>query len=303
MSATVVVVTGASSGIGRATALRLARRHPVRLVLAARSAESLEAVAAACRSHGASGITVPTDVSDEAQVDRLAARAMERYGRIDAWISAASVMAYGSADQLPTETFRRVIDVNLFGQLHGARAAIAAFRSQDERPRGRIVIVGSLFSKITAPTVGAYAASKHATLALAETLRLELLGSAINVSTVLPATIDTPIYQHAADATGHEPHPIPPVVAPERVAAAIERVLHAPRRTVIVGRTQASLIPLRAALPAVYDRLTRMAMRRIALRGDPSPNREGNLSRPKPASNATSGGWGRFGRRGPRRDR
>src|SRR5690606_13423650 len=123
----VVVITGASSGIGRATATRLARQG-ANLVLAARRGHELEAVAAECREHGAGCLVVPTDVADEDAVQRLADRALGEFGRIDVWINDAAVSAFGPFEATPPEVYRRVIETNLFGCIHGTRAALRRFR-------------------------------------------------------------------------------------------------------------------------------------------------------------------------------
>ncbi|TFD47308.1 SDR family NAD(P)-dependent oxidoreductase [Cryobacterium sp. TMT1-2-1] len=281
-----VVVTGASSGIGRATALALARRG-TRLVLAARSASSLDEVAAECRSLGGEAIAVPTDVADPDQISLLAATAIERFTSIRGWVSAAGVYAAGSVEETPDRIFRRVLEVNLLGQVYGARAALPALR----RTRGTLVLLGSVFSRVPAPMVSAYVASKHAVLGFAECLRLELLGSGVRVCTILPSTTDTPIYIHAANRTGRVVHPMPPLVSPDRVAAAIVRRLEHPRPTTVVGRTQGLGIPLRLLARPLYDRLIVAGMMHLGLRADGIPDSDGTVFEPDPASNTVDGGW------------
>jgi short-subunit dehydrogenase len=255
----VVVLVGASSGIGRATALRLARRRTP-LVLAARSAETLEELAGECRALGAPVLTVPTDVSDEDQVRRLADRAVQRFGRIDAWVGAASVFSYGGFEDTPSEVFRQQLETNLFGQVYSARAVLPVFRAQGG---GAIVFIASIYSRVTSPYASGYITSKHALMGFAETLRQEVERDGISVSTVLPATIDTPIYQHAANFTGRRVHPLPPIVSPERVARVIVRVSHTRRRSIVVGRMQGSLIALHGLLPPVYHHAANYTGRRV----------------------------------------
>jgi short-subunit dehydrogenase len=283
----VVVITGASSGIGRASAIAFARRG-ARLVLAARSDSSLEDVAAECRACGAEAIVVPTDVADEAQVRTLASEAMAAFGRIDVWVGAASVFAYGTFESTPPEVFRQVVETSLFGQVHGARSVLPRFRAQHG---GTLIMIGSIYSKVTSPYVSAYVTAKFALLGFAEVLRQEVRGTGIHVCTVLPATIDTPIYQHAANYTGERVHPLPPITDPRRVARAIVRLARHPKPVTVVGRLQSVLIPLRAAAPRFYDRAIGAAMDALALRGGSVPTTAGNVFESHPESNRVDGGW------------
>src|SRR5215210_744517 len=153
----VVVVTGASSGIGRATARAMAE-HGARVVLAARSEQSLREVAGECKALGAQALgaqalVVTTDVSDEEAVQELARRSVEVFGRIDVWVNDAGVMVYGSFEEVPADVYRRVIETNLFGQIHGARAALAQFREQGG---GVLINMSSVWGRLTSPHVSAY---------------------------------------------------------------------------------------------------------------------------------------------------
>ncbi|RWZ59182.1 SDR family NAD(P)-dependent oxidoreductase [Labedella populi] len=290
----VVVITGASSGIGRAAAHRFASEG-ARLVLAARSADSLEEVADECRARGAEALVVVTDVSDERQVDALAFAANAHFGRIDVWVANASVFSYGSFEETPPDVFRQVIETNLFGVVYSARAALPFFRAQGG---GSLVITSSLFGKVTAPYVAPYTASKHATFALAQVLQEELKGTKIRVSAVLPATIDTPIYQHSADSPGVQMHPLPPLVTPKRVAKTIVRASHAHGpRTKVVGNMQGSLIAFNGLAPESYKRAVRPAMRVMGMRRTDEPQTRGNVFEPGGATNSVTGGWARRRRR------
>lgn len=295
-SAGVVVITGASSGIGRATAHAFAKRGAT-LVLAARSAASLEEVAAECKLRGGHALVVPTDVSDEAQVQALARTAVETFGRIDVWVGGASVYSYGTFEQTPPEIFRQILETNLFGQIFGARAVLPYFRSQGS---GVLIFVGSVYSKITTPYVGPYVTSKFGLLGFSEVLRQELRGvKGISICTVLPATIDTPIYQHAANYTGEQVHPLPPVVGPHRVARGIVRMAEHPRPSTVIGQLQRSFIPFHALLSRLYEPTVGALMKVMALRGGSVPPSSGTVLRPRPATNRIFGGWRSFRRPRP----
>ncbi|MEX5272234.1 SDR family NAD(P)-dependent oxidoreductase [Kocuria sabuli] len=283
-----VVITGASSGIGRVTAHFFAR-DGARLVLAARDDGSLREVAAECAEHGAAVLTVPTDVSEESQVEALVRSAHEAFGRIDVCVAGASVYSYGTFEQTPPEVFRRIIETNLFGVIHTARAVLPHFRTQGH---GTLIVIGSVYSKITSPYVSPYVTSKWGLLGFTEVLRQELRGdNDIHVCAVLPATIDTPIYQHAGNYTGKPVHPLPPVVSPHRVARTIVGLTHRPRRVSVVGRAQGALIPVHGLFPGLYDRCINPVMDVLALRGGTAPASEGTVFVPEPTANRVDGGW------------
>lgn len=284
----VVVITGASSGIGRATALAFARRG-ARLVLAARSASSLDEVAAECADHGVQVRVVPTDVSDEAQVRALVQTTVEAFGRIDVCVAGASVYSYGTFEQTPPQVFRQIVETNLFGPINTARAVLPHFRAQE---RGVLIIIGSVYSKITSPYVSPYVTSKFGLLGFTEVLRQELRQAKdVHVCAVLPATIDTPIYQHAANYTGQRIHPLPPVTAPERVARAVLQAAARPRPVIVVGQVQRGFIPVHAFLPRLYNRCIGPVMDTLALRGGAVAPSAGTVFDPAPETNGITGGW------------
>ena len=286
---TIVVVTGASSGIGRATAHDFARRGAT-VVLAARSEEDLRTVVAECQEAGGHALAVPTDLADDAQVRTLVATTLEFYGRIDVWVAAASVFGYGRFLDVPDEEFRRTLQVNLLAQVESMRMVLPDML---RRRSGTVIFVGSLFSKVTLPYLSPYATSKHALFGFAETLRLELRGTGVDVCSVLAATVDTPIYQHAANRTGRAVKPMPPVLPAGRLASAIVGVALRPRPVITVGRIQSGAVLVRRAVPRLYDALARSAVERLALGTRPAPPTAGNLFGPKPGTNRISGGWRR----------
>jgi NAD(P)-dependent dehydrogenase (short-subunit alcohol dehydrogenase family) len=288
-TAPVVVITGASSGIGRETA-RVYAEKGGRVVLASRSRPALETVAQECRALGAEALVVPTDVADEEAVLALAASAVRRFGRIDVWVGNAGVFSYGTFEELPADVFRQVVETNLMGQVHGARAVLPHFRRQGA---GTLVLVGSLYSRVGSPGKAPYVTSKWGLLGFAEALRQELRGSGIRVRVVLPATIDTPIYQHAANFTGRSVHPLPPASSPRRVARAIERAPHRARFATSVGQLQRSAIPLHRYTPRAYDALTRFTKDHVELRGDGADLTDGTVFDPPADADAAAGGWRR----------
>jgi short-subunit dehydrogenase len=282
----VVVITGASSGIGRATARAYARRG-ARLVLASRSAPALETVAEECRAHGVEVLVVPTDVTEEREVRALAAAAAGEYGRVDVWVGNAGLFSYGGFEETPAGVFREVVEANLMGQVHGARAVLPYFRRQGS---GALVLVGSLYSRVSSPLLAPYITSKWGMLGFAEVLRAELRGSGIRVKVVLPSTIDTPIYQHAANVTRRAVHPMPPASSPARVARAIVRAPARRRFATSVGLLQRVVVPLHRASPWAYDSLTRFMKKRIELRGD-APLSDGIVFHAPAEASPVTGGW------------
>ncbi|MBC7289707.1 MAG: SDR family NAD(P)-dependent oxidoreductase [Actinotalea sp.] len=300
----VVVVTGASSGIGRATALAFAERKAKAVVLAARREEALEDLARDVERAGAQALVVPVDVADEAQVRELADRAVERYGGIDVWVNDAAVSVYGSVEELPLEDVRRVLDVDVMGYLHGIRAVLPLMRDRGE---GVIVNVASVLSTVPQPYGAPYSMAKAAVLALAGSVRSELRLAGqkdIHVVSVLPATVDTPFFRQAGNHTGRKLLAMPPVNSPQRVAAAIVDAVRKPEREVLVGSGAKSLVRTARRHPDKAERLIarHVDTQHLSRRHRVSPT-SGNLHRPSPVHDdaAVEGGWRGRGRTGARR--
>jgi NAD(P)-dependent dehydrogenase (short-subunit alcohol dehydrogenase family) len=248
----VVVVTGASSGIGRAAAMRIAR-HGGSLALCARSEGPLAEVAGECEAAGATVLHRTLDVGDEEAVEAFAVAVEARFGRIDVWVNDAATMAYGTFDDIPSEVFRGVVETNLMGQVHGARSALRRFRRQGS---GVLINMSSVWGQVSSPQVSPYVISKHAVRAFSECLQGELAGEPeIHVAVVVPEAVDTPIFEHAGNYTGRQVRPIPPVLDPEEVAAGIEACAENPKREVSYGRAGRGLELLHAAAPPLYRRL------------------------------------------------
>ncbi|MFI7077945.1 SDR family oxidoreductase [Micromonospora sp. NPDC049903] len=284
-----VVITGASSGIGAATAYALARRGCA-VVLAARSAPALERVAGHCRELGGRALVVPTDVTDPDAVRRLATAAATEFGRIDAWINNAAVGAVGLFDEIPEAEFRRVLDVNLLGSANGIRAALPHLSAAGG---GVVVNNASILAEVAMPYQSPYNAAKHGIRGLADTVRQELRltgRGAISVCTVLPATIDTPFFRHAANHSGRELTPPPPVYPPEVVAETIVRLLRKPRREAYAGGAARLIgLPWRLA-PAAAERLLGWYAHRTQFGPAGRPEGSGNVFRPD-AEALPEGGW------------
>ena len=284
----VVVITGASSGIGRGTALAFAARGD-RVVLAARSTEKLADVVAECRTLGGAALAVPTDVSDEVAVQELVRRAVGEFGSIDAWVNAAAAWSYGRFEDTPPAVFRQIVETTLFGQIHAARAVVPQFRAQGY---GVLVNVASLYGRLSSPYVSPYVTSKWGLLGFTEVLRQELRDApGIAVCTILPGAVDTPIYRHAANYVGREIRPLPPVTSPDRVVRAVVRVVDRPKAQVVVGQTQHLGVWAHFFAPRLYDRLVGPIVRLGALQRTPIEAHEGNVFAPDPETHTVDDGW------------
>lgn len=226
------VITGASSGIGRATAELFADRG-WRLVLAARDADALESLAEALRARGAPVHMVPTDIGDNAAVLALAEHALAFGGTIDLWFANVGVGAVGRFEEVPMEAHERVVRSNLLGHMYEAHAALPIFLRQDH---GVFVNMISMVGFAAAPLAAAYSASKFGLKGLSESLRAEMAAHLrIHICDVYPALVDTPALAHAGNYTGKAIHPPTPLLDPRRVAEAVVRLADHPRPTTLVG--------------------------------------------------------------------
>lgn len=287
----VVVITGASSGIGRATA-RLFAERGARLVLAARRADALERVAAECASHGTRALAVPTDVSDAIAVEALAEVALAEFGVIDVWVNNAGVYVMGELQDVPTDVLHRVVEVNLYGVLHGMRAALPVMRGQG---RGTIINVASMAGKAPYALAAVYCATKAGVRALTEAVRQEQPRGTVDICAVSPPAVDTPLFQHAANFTRRVIKPPKPVYAVERAARDIVRCAERPRREIGVGLMPAMMGLMRTLMQPIYERIAPAMMRNQHLAKVPAGDGPGNLFSPRPPA-GESGGWRQLGR-------
>jgi short-subunit dehydrogenase len=283
----VIVITGASSGIGLATAAAAGTRG-ARLVLAARGETVLKEIVDTLAGYGVQAVPVVADVADREQVDRIAVTAIERFGRIDTWVNNAGVTIYGRLEEIAEEDARRLFDINFWGVVNGSLAALPYLR----RRGGALVNVGSELSEAVLPLQGMYGASKHAVRGFTDALRieLELENLPVSVTLVRPTATDTPFPQHARNYMPREPKLPAPRIDPARVADAILAAAGQPVRDVKVGM----MARLHTALWRLAPRLAHVAARLQANRQqyDEPPRRpEGALHRP--------GGEGRIHGTGP----
>ena len=284
----VVVITGASSGIGRATARRFAEEGS-RVVLTARRSDMLEEATEECRARGTNAIAVAADVTVPEEMQVVADEALRHFGDIDVWVNNAGVMLFGRFEDTPAEEWRRVVDVNLFGYVNGIRAVLPHFL---RRNRGTIINNASIVGHVGQPMSSAYVASKFAVRGLTIALRQELLDRpGIEVCSVLPSSTDTPLWQHTANYTGQAFRAFHPAYDPDVVARAMVRLAKRPRREVVAGTMGKVMVFQHRFLPDLTERLMARSSRMTVFKDRPEGANAGNLHHPMPDGHRARGGW------------
>ena len=278
--AKIVVVTGASSGFGKGTAIELAKRGAC-VVLAARNSDNLEVVARLCEAAGGKALAVPTDVSDPAAVANLVKVTVERFKHFDVWINDAGVAAIGRFDTVPLEDHEQVIRTDLLGTTYGSHHAIRHFR---ERGKGTLINVASMIGKIPAPLYASYAAAKFGIVGLGDAIRQELVedgADAIRVCTVMPMAHSTEFFEHAGNYTGKKAVAIPPAYDPKVTVDAIVGLLEKPEDEIITGWQGGPFSFLHRLLPKAIERLMATNVAHAQLEDAPAgPKTSGTVHKP-----------------------
>ena len=246
-----MVITGASSGIGLATA-RMAAKHGTKVVLTGRSEEALQTIADEIRADGGEAIHVVADVGNEQDVKRIAQEATDRFGGFDTWVNNAGVSIYGALAEVPVEDERKLFETNFWGVVYGSRVALEHLRKQG----GALINIGSVLSDRAIPLQGAYSASKAAVKAYTDTIRMEVeaCNAPISVTLLQPTSIDTPFPEHARNYMDAQPRLMPPVYVPSLVAESILHAAHVPTRDLMVGGAAKALSTMAKYAPRLTDK-------------------------------------------------
>jgi NAD(P)-dependent dehydrogenase (short-subunit alcohol dehydrogenase family) len=286
--AEVVVVTGASAGVGRAT-VRAFAKQGARIGLLARGLDGLRAAQNEVRAAGGEALVLPTDVADAAQVEAAAAAVENIFGTIDVWVNNAMVSVFSPVQEMTPEEFRRVTEVTYLGYVHGT---LSALRRMLPRDRGVIIQVGSALAYRGIPLQAAYCAAKHAIQGFTDSLRCELLHdrSHVRVTMIQMPALNTPQFHWVKSRLPHKAQPVPPIFQPEVAAEAIVWAAHHPRREVYVGWPTVKAIVGDKLAPGLADRyLARTGYASQQYDGPADPEQPSNLWRPLPGDYGAHG--------------
>lgn len=283
-----IVITGASSGIGKAIALTLAKEK-VNLVLAARRETLLQEVASECESLGSEAIAVKTDVTNYDEVINLFDKALSFYGKVDIWINDAGVGAVGEFTETPMGAHEQVVKTNLLAYMYGAHAVIPHFK---QRKKGTLINIVSAGAYVPSPFAVAYSTSKYGLRGFTESLRFELMDfPKIHVCDVNPAFIDTPGPAHAANYIGKELKPLPPVYDPFKVADVVKRLIKKPRDNTMIGSTAWAARIAHAIAPGMLGKTMSRLAKLYFKNAKDAPVTNGNLWKPVPDGKEPRGGY------------
>lgn len=290
----VVVVLGASSGIGRKIALRFADRG-ARVVVAARSEPGLMSLVEEVRHLGGEGAYAICDVTNAADVEAVAELAVRTFGRIDTWVNVAAVSVYARFEDTSPEEFRRIMDVNFMGQVHGAKAAMPHLRREG---RGALITLSSIESMVSLPLHSAYAASKHAVEGMFDAVRRELLaeGVPISVTSVKPATINTPFFNNSLTKLGVKPKGPPPIYEPGVVADCVLYAAEHPVRDLFAGGAGKMMVTNQVLVPRVMDAVLARFAIPMQRTDEPKSPDDHALDVPRDHDNRTDGDFGSMAR-------
>lgn len=283
-----IVITGASSGIGRATALKFAEQG-ADVVLVGRQQEAVEETAERCRHYDVTALAIAADVTDPSAVQRVADRAMDHFQRIDVWVNNAAVLAFGRFEDIPPDVFRRVVETDFYGYVHGARAAMPIFREQGS---GTLINVSSAVGKIGQPYTSPYCASNFAIVGFSECLRAEVVDVPnINVCTIIAGSIDTPFFHHAANYTGRAAKASTPIHDAEEVADAIVQLATRPKPETYIGNDVRQLMLKKTISRTATAKRYADQTRDDHFQPRRAENTEGNVFSPEHEWRAVSGNW------------
>lgn len=286
----IVVITGASSGFGKGAARAFAEAG-ANVVLAARRSRLLDALARECEAKGVRALVCPTDVSRREDVERLAQCAVDAFGRIDVWINNAGVGVLGRFEEVPLADHVRAIETNLLGVMYGCYVALKHFR---RRKQGTVINVAAALGKVAAPYNGSYTAAKFGVVGLGTSLRQELAANGradIHVCTVMPMAHDTPWFDHAANYSGHEVQPVPPLNDPQDVIDTIVRLAVAPEDEVIVGASGKAMLLAHSVAPALTERVLAGRTHRVQMEElAHAPATRGSVAEPRAEGTGVYGG-------------
>ena len=272
-----IVITGATSGIGLATAKRAAKKG-ANVVLAARSAQELNQVAEDIRGEGGKVATVVADVANKSDIERIAQTAITEFGSFDTWINDAGASIWGRLEEVSDSDNRRMFDTNFWGLVYGSLEAVKHLKQHG----GALINLGSVASDIAFPLQGMYSASKHAIKGFTEALRIELEEekAPISVTLIKPAAINTPFPQHAKNYLDKEPKLPPPVYEPEEVAIAILHAAAHPERDIYIGGGGKMMSSMNKHMPNVMDFVNEKVTMKMQVRDEAPRNPAGSLHKP-----------------------